>query len=191
MATGTMQNGTIPPADGEWESGAASINERIEQYLPMVRRIANRFCSGAQEPEDLLQEGLIGLLYAVRTYDAGRQVSFSAFAYRCILNRVLTAVSSGKGRQNVSLSALSDESVLPKRLSPVDPQEVLIAREEAQRWLQTAQKKLSPLEYRVLRLHLAGYSYEEIARRLAVGEKTIDNALWRARKKLRAGQNNR
>ena len=48
---------------------------------------------------------------------------------------------------------------------------------------------LTPLEQEVLRLYFSGCSYYEAASRLQVSPKSVDNALQRVRRKLKAALN--
>ena len=57
-------------------------------------------------------------------------------------------------------------------------------REETLRLQKWLEHILTPLEKRVLFYHLSAYSYEEIAQKLEIGPKTVDNALQRIRRKL-------
>lgn len=62
----------------------------IEQHRPLVSAIARRYASSSPEPlEDLIQEGLIGLLQAAQRYDSEQQVPFSAFARLHIRGAIL------------------------------------------------------------------------------------------------------
>ena len=67
------------------------------------------------------------------------------------------------------------------------PEELLMCREQLNQLLSRLQGILSKSEYDVLMPYGNGLSYKEIAERLSVTEKTVDNALQRARKKVRVG----
>ena len=154
---------------------------KLQKWLPLVRSRANAFREKGVEADDLVQEGLIGLLSAIRSYDESRGASFETFAYICITNRMKSAVSSAvKRTETVSLDE-SQESPDVK----ADPQEIVLSDDVAERWLDAAVKKLSALEAKVLRLYLAGYSYSQIADAVNASGKTVDNALCRAKNKLR------
>jgi len=158
----------------------ACANRLIQDYLPLVRHLVYRCRCDALESEDLLQEGLIGLFNAVLAYDAARGASFSTFAYRCVQNRLRSAVAA----------AVSGAPTYPEREIPSaagDPQDILQARENLRAWEARAQECLSEREKRVLRLYLGGNSYREIAGRLETSEKSVDNAMQRVRRKMRAG----
>ena len=154
---------------------------KLQKWLPLVRSRANAFREKGVESDDLVQEGLIGLLSAIRSYDESRGASFETFAYVCITNRMKSAVSSAvKRTETVSLDE-GQESPDVK----ADPQEKVLSDDVAERWLEAAVKKLSVLEAKVLRLYLSGHSYRQIAGAVNASEKTVDNALCRAKNKLR------
>ncbi len=160
----------------------------VERYLPLVRSRASALLGSGVEPEDLVQEGLIGLLYAIRAFDARRHVSFSTFAYRCVTNRMLNSIQSA-GRSRSALG-LEESGLLDEQGNPIqhdeDPQEIFIVREQTEHWLRCMAARLSDYEQQALRLYLSGYTYHEMAASLACTTKAVDNALQRARRKLRA-----
>ena len=67
----------------------------------------------------------------------------------------------------------------------INPEEKVISQETAEEIHQKIYISLSVLEHKVLLMYLNGYSYKEIATKLNTGEKTIDNALVRVRKKMK------
>lgn len=161
---------------------------QLERWLPLVRSRANAFRRKGVEDDDLIQEGLIGLLYAVRAYNCGSGASFETFAYTCITNRLRSAVAKmGRQSSEVSLDDESGAGALNQAAdSGEDPQEIFISSEQAAQWLCRVEKALSPLESRAMRLYLGGYSYQEMASILKTSPKSVDNALCRAKAKLRS-----
>ncbi len=75
------------------EERAASCRERlIEHYLPLVQRVADRLCRslpGSVTPDELLGEGVFGLLDAIDQFDGGRNVRFETFAPQRIRGAML------------------------------------------------------------------------------------------------------
>ena len=171
--------------NGGSDASAASV--LIDRYMPLIKRKAGRYGSLGLETEDLIQEGLVGLIKAVRHYDAGRNSSFGYFASVCISSSISNAVAyalSGKNRPMRNYSSI--EEIM---LAEDDPQSSLIRREEMTSLMNGITKMLSPLEKDVLRLYLSGYTYRTIAEDLGCGVKSVDNALMRIRKKLRTAYN--
>ncbi len=162
----------------------------IRRYSRVVRSLARPFFLTGGDQEDLLQEGMLGLLSAIRGYDAGKNASFRTFAMLCIRRRLISAVRDSVGTQNVSLDdCLSLESSLFDELSSRNdnmrgPEELLIDREEAQKRYQSLLQRLSAFEQSVLRCFLRGMSYREIAKNTKSSEKAVDNAVQRIRRKF-------
>ncbi|MBR4703821.1 MAG: sigma-70 family RNA polymerase sigma factor [Oscillospiraceae bacterium] len=162
----------------------------IRRYSRVVRSLARPFFLTGGDQEDLLQEGMLGLLSAIRGYDAGKNASFRTFAMLCIRRRLISAVRESAGTQNVSLDdCLSLESSLFDELSSRNdnmrgPEELLIDREESQKRYQNLLQRLSAFEQSVLRCFLRGMSYREIAKTTNRSEKAVDNAVQRIRRKF-------
>ena len=180
--------------DGEHE-----ITEYIlDKYKNMVRAKAKTMFILGADKEDLIQEGMIGLFKAMRDYDAGRDASFSTFADLCVIRQMYTAVTAS-GRQKhfplnnyVSLYADEDESgnsdLIDKSIamgSESDPESMIIAKEGIEALEKYIETELSSFEKQTIELYLAGFGYAEIARILGRDEKSTDNALQRAKGKLR------
>lgn len=166
---------------------AAGENGLLERYLPLVRNRANSFRQKRVETDDLIQEGVIGLLYAIRAYDHKFGTSFETFAYVCITNRLCSAVTTASQKlETVSLDSCQPlGETLWNTAQEEDPQEIVVSRDQLGQWLQRVDSCLSGFEHQVIRYYLGGYSYQEIAQLLRSSTKAVDNALQRARRKLR------
>ena len=66
----------------------------LSRYTRVVRMCARPFVLAGGDSEDLIQEGMMGLLSAIRQYDAKIQVPFKSFAEVCINRRLFSAVKS-------------------------------------------------------------------------------------------------
>lgn len=166
-----------------------SLNELLLRFSPLVKKISSRFHTVALENDDLLQEGMLGLISAVYTFSSEKNTSFSAYAYICISNRISTAVRAEFSLKHLPLNtyvSLDDEALA----SGMSPEEQLIAEEAAKGLIAFLESNLSDLELSALRLFLTGCDYATIADKLSVTPKAVDNALQRARGKLKSGKNN-
>ena len=147
------------------------------------------------DSEDLVQEGMVGLLAAIREYDPERKVSFRAYAEVCIRNRLLSAVKAASRDKHTPLNsyvpldpALFDGTDSDERRT-VDqrqgnPEALFIHQEDMQERMNRIYSQLSPLETRILRLYLSGLSYSEIASKCNRPLKSVDNAVQRIRRKI-------
>ena len=162
----------------------------IRRYGRVIRSLARPYFLTGGDSEDLIQEGMLGLLNAIRRYDPQEETSFRTFAELCIRRRLISALRKSTGTKNVSLDdCLSLESSLfDENQSRNDnlrgPEELLIDREEAQKRYRNLLLLLSAYEQSVLRCFLRGMSYREIAEITKRSEKAVDNAVQRIRRKF-------
>jgi RNA polymerase sporulation-specific sigma factor len=151
---------------------------------PLMESVIARFTVPLSEKDDLRQEALIGLYKAALAYRPAL-ASFSTFAYLCMRSNVLSFL---RGQQKGAL--IREDGADPDEVSDgvnpfPDPQLALIDREAADAILHQMDRVLSPRENRILALSLQGLGREEIASRCGVSVKSVDNALFRCRKKLK------
>lgn len=173
------------------ENDEQAITCLIHRYAPLVSSRVAAFCGSGIEHEDLVQEGLIGLLGAIRVFDSTAS-SFFTFARLCIDRMLITAVRSIRRQKQIPKHRILN--IIEPNFQTInenaenrsnDPAEIVIAREEFIRFKDRALNSLSKMEYGVLCFFLKGYNYEEIARQLDISTKSVDNALQRIRRKLR------
>lgn len=167
-------------------SDEGAFRELVLRYLYLIRSVAANYKESSLEPDDLVQEGLLGLLSAVKSYDETKGAAFKSYAGICVKNKIVSAVRTALSDKNKILNDsvfLDDESELSAN-QLFEPEAVIISQEAAEN-LQTAIKQnLTELEKKVLSLYLLGYSYAEISSRLCINEKACDNAMQRVRRKL-------
>ena len=62
---------------------ARSISAIVEQYTPLVHKIVNKYAwmSPAHSREDLVQEGLLGVVRAIETFELDRGHKFMTWVY--------------------------------------------------------------------------------------------------------------
>ncbi len=166
-----------------------ALTELIARYTPMIRRTAGGFSAVTLDADDMAQEGMLGFLNAVYTFDSKKSnASFSTYAYVCVRNRIISALRSLGAEKN----AVFDQSIALDDLSASGaendrtPEIKLIEREQYAELLNSFYSVLSGFEKKVLSMYLSGYTYNEISRRLNIEKKSADNALQRIKRKLRA-----
>jgi RNA polymerase sporulation-specific sigma factor len=175
-----------------------ALSTLLDRYRPFARARARYYFLVGAEHEDIVQEGMIGLYKAVRDFDAALSPSFRAFAELCITRQILTAVKAATRHKHGPLNnyvsfhrpvAVDDDGeryladMLPGDAAN-DPAEMVVSAERIRALQRHIDDVLSDLEAEVLRLHVEGKSYAEIAASLCRHSKSIDNALQRIKRKL-------
>ena len=159
-------------------------NEAISFIIQKYKYISIKLAS---EPEDLMQEGMIGLLAAIKSYDESKKISFLSYAYTCVGNSIQTALRKVNRKKDFPKNSLVpfEKEFVDGKANSLSAEDSFLAEESVSMLLQQLDKSLSKMENSVLRLFLVGCSYNEIAQRLNKSPKAIDNALQRIRKKLK------
>ncbi len=164
---------------------SAAFSRLSVEFLPYVRKRAERLHTVSLDADDLTQEGMLGLLSAVHTYKSDAQASFLTYAGACIQNRMLSALRRAEGGKSIHGASVIPlpEYDLPALELPLEEQQDL--RDECERLLTLVETRLSLREQTVLKLFLSGLSYREIAAQIGIAPKSVDNALQRVRHKLK------
>lgn len=154
----------------------------IERYEPVVLYYVNKYCSPLYH-EDAVQEANYALYSAVKGYD-GSKSSFRTFATLCIKRSVIGVLKSQNCQKNIPDELLSpiEEMDIPHFDSP---EKLFFEKEDFNDLKTNIKLELSQLEYKVLQLYLTGESYSDIATKLSITEKSVNNALIRIRTKLK------
>lgn len=158
--------------------------EMISRYIGFIRSrsaIAGRGVIGVMGADDLVQEGLMALVSAYSSYSPEKGACFRTYASVCITNRIRDAV-----RRSGSVPIpVDDSALLPAQSTAASPEDIFIGKENASELYAKILDCLSENEWAVFRLFLMGIAYEDIASRLDITVKAVDNAMQRSRRKLR------
>jgi len=169
----------------------------LYKYKSLVRtKVRSYFLMGA-EKDDLLQIGMIGLWQAIVDYRPEKEISVLSFARICIERHVITAIKTATRQKqsplntSISLEYPSDDSESEWNLAEilvsddtVDPEDLVLKREDSKRLREQLRRMLSDFEWRVLARYQVGKSYREIADELQCKTKSVDNALARIKRKV-------
>lgn len=173
------------------QSNAQAEEELVGRYSRLVRICARPLFLAGGDSEDLIQEGMVGLLHAIRTYDPKRQAQFRTYAELCIRSRLVSAVRAAARDKHSPLNhyisletPLFDTAIGHLSAQSDNPEDVLIDREVRTERLSALKDQLSGFEAKILRLYLGGLSYGEIAQQMGRSPKSVDNAVQRIRRKL-------
>ncbi len=170
----------------------------LSKYRTLVRRKARTYFLIGADREDIVQEGMIGLFKAVRDYKEDRQSGFRAFAELCITRQIITAIKMATRQKHAPLNTyvslnrplgfeeyeLTLLDVVSREEQVLDPEEIVIHREQFTDIGAKLSGILSAFERKVLSLYIRGESYQEIGAVLGKEPKSIDNALQRIKHKI-------
>lgn len=174
----------------------------INKYKELVNmKVSKYFIIGA-EKEDIIQEGLIGLYKAIKSYSEDKQNSFKTFANMCIERQLITAIKSSNRQKHMPLNSYlslnesayenDEETSLFDTFDShqiEDPLETITKQEYYKSVEIAIDKSLSNFEKQVLNRYMQGESYIQIAEKLDTPVKSIDNAIQRIRKKATTNLN--
>ena len=174
------------------------IDFLMSKYKSMVlKKVRTMYLLGG-ETEDLIQEGMIGLIKAVRDYSEEQEASFHTFASLCVSRQIYTAIERARRNKHMPLNDYisiyeekksSDDRRQPPLVEIIssdvenDPEALYFGKEYTEIFLNKLLQRLSGLETQVLSQYLLGVDYREIADRLGKTPKAIDNAIQRCKQK--------
>jgi RNA polymerase sporulation-specific sigma factor len=168
---------------GKNDKTAAAV--LISRFSMLIFIKSELYANSETDSDDLHQEGMISLLKAIEAYDPRKGVKFSTFAEVCIVNRMKTL--SKKSVRDLSFAERIDEEEAADVLSVEEtPESIYFYKEFFSGLWEDICSVLSLTELNVLTLCVQGLSYKSTAEKLGMTEKSVDNAMQRARKKIRA-----
>lgn len=164
-----------------------SMARLIAAISPIAKARASVFANARISGEDLAQEGMLGFLDAVKTFDPSKGSSFKAYAEACINNRIVSAVRVNFNNKNAALSrALPYEiETVDRSDHATDPANIISEKFDSEHLENLLISDLSDFEKKVVDLRLLEKSYSQIADELGCSEKAVDNAMQRIRRKMR------
>ena len=171
-------------------------NFLINKYKELVNMKVSKYFMIGAEKEDIIQEGMIGLFKAIKSFDATKQNSFKSFANLCIERQLITAIKTSNRQKNMPLNSYlslnatayeeEDDTSIMEILDSHTVEDPLdtITKKEYYRDVENAiDRNLSTFEKQVLHRFAQGESYVKIAEKLDTQVKSVDNAIQRIRKK--------
>ena len=168
----------------------------VIRHSRLVRACARPYFLAGGDSEDLIQEGMMGLLAAIREFSPQKCVAFRTYAELCIRRRMISAVRTAQGGKHTPLNTYvslelslfvgnQDQSFFGTALSRQEnPEDVIINQEKLRALKEWLSRRLTELENQILGFYLNGLSYSEIAKEVNRSTKSVDNAVQRIRKKV-------
>lgn len=169
----------------------------IKRYQTTVKNSSSKFFLYGGDENDVLQEGLIGLYFAIKNFDENNGASFKTFAKLCVERHLITAIKLSNRQKhtllntaisiNASVDNEDDSSTeiieILENIQSEDPSEIIMRKEYFKELTDRIGKKLSTKELNILEEYKTGKSYAEIADKLNCNVKSVDTALTRIRRK--------
>lgn len=168
----------------------------MDKYKGLVKQKVRSLYLIGGDTDDLIQEGMIGLMKAVRSFNPEKESSLYHFAEICISRQIYTALKASQRKKHsplnsyISIYATSEEDsgngiALMDTLTEegISPEDLIVGREANRQLYENLDQSLSPFERKVLHYFLEGMNYTQIADKLNKDQKSIDNALQRIKSK--------
>ena len=159
------------------------------KYRPLLEASVLRFAPSLttlQEMADMREEAERVFLCAISSYDTEQDgVDFGLYAKICLHNGLVSEWRSLRARRRVAALPLEDAEADDSAAGGEDLAARLVEDESFRQLCRTVRGHLSELENRVWWPYVTGVSVSEIARELGRDERSVHNAIYRIRRKLR------
>ena len=168
-----------------------SFAEIAKLYAPLTGSIISKYCRSdifdAQDIEDIRQELAIALYDAVLAYDLSHEkVEFGLFAKICMTNRIISRLRKLEKVKTREILFSDDETVdCGAETEDGEPSLLVIDKESVDSINGLIDKNLSKFEKSVFGLYISDYSSRDIANILGTSNKSVENAIYRIRRKLK------
>lgn len=188
----SLNDATDEQLVAEFPNNEYAFQVLMLRYVRLIYHIANAMAAIPQDAEDYAEEGLLGLFDAALSYSPERNAAFRTYAVVCIRNRMRNAQikmmrEHRDGAEEPHLSFdMMEESGAETICDPQGtPETIYLQKERMTALYQEMARVLSKLEMEIFSLYVSELSYAAIAERLGISVKSVDNAIRRARRKLR------
>lgn len=179
------------------QGGAEEAEEfLIKAYKDLVRAKARTYFIMGADGEDVVQEGMIGLFKAIKSYSQEKETSFKTYASLCINRQIIDAIKMANRKKHSPLNSSISLNKPVEGKSQQTLEEVLIAKDatdpevlmeikDMNKYIELNEEKIfSKMEVSVWKEYMAGRSYNEIAISIGKNQKSIYNAMERMKKKI-------
>lgn len=187
MGNQNKQNPHTPPelVLQAQEGDENAFSKLFSQYAPLIDSLCARHKSVAPSEEEIRSEAIEAFWDAIRTYDTTQStVTFGLYAKVCLNHKITDCLRKWKKIKPI-LSLDSDEITEPGADEDSNPAHYVMARENYLELMQKMELLLSHKERQIWLMFVEGQTAAEIANILKIEKKDVENAIFRARKKLR------
>ena len=170
--------------EGDQEAFASLLS----LYTPLIESIISKFSVDeilSFQRDDLRQEATLVFYNSILTYDLDQtEVEFGLYAKICISNSLISYLRVLKKDAQRALTDSQSETLFIRDYE--DPGARILEQEKLKALYSIIRNNLSDFEYRVWQMYMSGRTTAEIAAKVNKDEKSVSNAIYRIRKKLRA-----
>ena len=166
------------------EGDSFAADELVSRIYPTVAYLVDKIAYFGIEKSDLIQEGMIGVIAAIHSFDRTADVKFKTYAKSCILNQLNSTIRRLYQKKQIPREKLVSINKVFIQDTVKSPEEAFIERENISELITRLEAKLSAFEMDILKKYLSGYSAAEIAGQLGISVKRVSNALYRVRQKF-------
>lgn len=172
-----------------------ALDELYDKYKQNILFVAKKYYLNDGNNDDIVQEGMLGFLKAINTFDDTKG-NFYSYLIKLVEHQIINAIKKSNALKNAPLNERynlnsqgelemeENDKVLGIPNDTLTPENRVLLEENEKEFSNLMVDKLSSFEREVLQLYLAGFSYYDIIKKLNVNYKSVDNALNRVKIKL-------
>jgi RNA polymerase sporulation-specific sigma factor len=150
--------------------------------LSMARKYSDMCNTPSRQYDDFLQEAKMAFYNSVLTFNVDNGITFGAYAKICVRNRLVSCLRYATSKKRRKSNGDSEET-------SKSPQDTVIRRELEEKLLSLAENILSTYELRIYKMYIQGAKVKEISAKIGKDEKSVNNAIFRIRSKLKKQSN--
>lgn len=183
------------------EKDEKAIDTLILKYKNLVKSIVRKYFLVGADMDDLMQEGMMGLYKAILSFDDSANYKFESYAKLCISRQVYNAIKQANSKRNQALNTSvflggqgelgeeciddDEDNMIVVALEEENPESIAIKKEQLKNFYESIDRLLDRKEHEILQMYLNGDSYVDMANKLNITTKNVDNILTRIRTKLK------
>ena len=179
------------------EGSGIAFEELSEKYNAVIESSAAKtarsmeksgFGQAADVIDDLKQEARLALYKAAMRYDAsgvGKEVTFGLFAKICVKNALISEVRRAAAKRRRHIKAQAAEERMREAVASDRTESKALSHMELTELIGKSGSVLSQYEQTILKLYIQGKSTAEISEAVKRPPKSVSNALYRIKVKLK------
>lgn len=161
-----------------------AFSQMCEQYKNLMDSLSRKYSQMCDEYctlDDFRQEAQLAFFDAINKYDIENgRVTFGAFARVCVRNRLISCV-----RKQNSKKRRAGKGENAGAAHGCSVQDTVVRRELGEKLISFAEKFLSPYERKIFSMYAMGIKAKEISAVIGKSERSVNNAIYRIRQKLK------